>query len=161
MDTKTARIKFDPATGAFEVEGAEAFVRAMFDNMSSLLGERETKEPPPAEVARKPTESRSPKQTPHHAFAASFGEYLQDFAPENDIDRVLVAGRYAQHLAEDNAFKTAEVNRILKEQGIKVGNPSQAVKGNLDSKRVFIVKKGAYRVSTTGEEHLNTLRAKK
>ena len=70
---------------------------------------------------------------------------------------MLAAGFYVQANSTDDAFATADANRRLTEQGIKLGNPSQCVKQSLLAKRVFLVSKGRYRVSQPGRAHLRQL----
>ena len=73
-----------------------------------------------------------------------------------DVDRILVAGFFAQQKGADNGFGTGEANTLLTEQGVKVGNPSQCVKQNLLAKRVF-KHQGRYRVSQIGLDYLRQL----
>jgi hypothetical protein len=73
-----------------------------------------------------------------------------------DVDRVLVAGYFAQQNGADNGFGTGEVNALLAEQGIAVGNPSQCVKQNLLAKRIF-KHQGRYRISQIGLDYLRQL----
>ena len=71
---------------------------------------------------------------------------------------MLLAGRFAQLLSEDNSFSTKESNSLLLEQSVKVGNPSQCMTNNLKAKRVFKIG-DRYRVSRPGEEYLALLGA--
>ena len=70
---------------------------------------------------------------------------------------MLAAGYYVQQHAADDSFATADANKRLTEQGIKLGNPSQCVKQSVLSKRVFMVTRGRYRVSQHGRQHLRQL----
>ena len=72
-----------------------------------------------------------------------------------DVDRMLVAGYFAQQSGADNGFATGD-NHLPTEQGVKVGNPSQCVKQNLLAKRVF-KHQGRYRVSQIGLDYLRQL----
>jgi hypothetical protein len=62
-----------------------------------------------------------------------------------------------QQQAPDDSFTTADANKRLTEQGIKLGNPSQCVKQSVLAKRVFMVLRGRYRVSQHGRAHLRQL----
>ena len=88
----------------------------------------------------------------------SFGEFLLRLpSSATDVDKMLAAGYFVQVGSADDAFTTADANRRLTEQGIKLGNPSQCVKQSLLAKRVFLLSKGRYRVSQQGRAHLRQL----
>jgi hypothetical protein len=70
---------------------------------------------------------------------------------------MLAAGYFAQATSSDDTFATAEANKRLLEQGIKLGNPSQCVRQSLVAKRVFLVARGRFRVSQHGRVHLRQL----
>ena len=54
-------------------------------------------------------------------------------------------------------YATADANRRLVEQGIKLGNPSQCVRQSLTARRVFAVQRGRFRVSQLGRQYLRQL----
>ena len=85
-----------------------------------------------------------------------FGEALHLLGSTSGTDQILLAGRYAQDAAEDRAFSTGEANQMLIDQGVKLANPSTAMKRNLTSKRVFKIG-GRFRMSRMGEDHLASL----
>lgn len=158
---RDARVRVDPTTGELEVEGSEEFVREMIDRFRPALREpssrRKTQEP---EHKGKAEEKRKARQkTTSQGVPENFGEYLHAFELGKDQDRMLVAAHFVQLHSDDNSFKTAEANTQLTEHGIKVGNPSQAVKGNISSKYVFKVGKGKYRVARPGIDRLEELKA--
>jgi nucleoside 2-deoxyribosyltransferase len=70
-----------------------------------------------------------------------------------DVDRMLLAGYVAQSRSADQSFSVGEANAMLAEQGINIGNPSQALKQNLIARRVFRHER-RYRVSQLGLDHL-------
>ncbi|MGH6944231.1 MAG: hypothetical protein ACREH6_08440 [Geminicoccaceae bacterium] len=147
------RLRINLAQREFEVEGSETFVKSYAARFEALLDRLHRPDevadaaapPPPAQVDRGPPE------------AGTFGELLQHLPrAASDVDRILVAGSFAQSRTVDRSFSTGEANALLTEQGIKVGNPSQCVKQNLVAKRVF-KHLGRYRVSQSGAEHLRQL----
>ena len=85
-----------------------------------------------------------------------FGEALHLLASTSGTDQILLAGKFAQNAAEDHTFSTGEANQMLIDQGVKLANPSTAMKRNLTSKRVFKIG-GKFRMSKMGEEHLASL----
>lgn len=152
MQENHARVRLLMGSNEIELEGTEEFVRSMFEEIRTELSSGSHGE------GSETSDLGGESGVQHKSFPASFGEYLLGFELEKDTDRILVAARYAQHTAEDNAFTTNEVNELLVDQGVKVSNASQSVKQNVTSKRVFKLSKGKYRVSNNGESHIQELR---
>ena len=152
MNAERAKLRINLAQREFEVEGSETFVKTYAERLDQLLGR--LMEQPAA--AAKPMASARPdgEVLPD---TGTFGELLQRLPrAATDVDRMLVAGYFAQQRGADNGFATGEANTLLTEQGVKVGNPSQCVKQNLLAKRVF-KHQGRYRVSQIGLDHLRQL----
>lgn len=93
----------------------------------------------------------------------TFGEWMHSFkANLSEVDKALVTARYVQSQSETNDFKTAEVNKALKDHGIKLSNPSTFLK-QLDRKKyLFQTRKvgslSYKRVSVDGQNYLETLK---
>jgi hypothetical protein len=68
---------------------------------------------------------------------------------------MLVAGWFTQEHSEDRLFSTRQANELLKEQGIKVGNPSQTI-ANLQTAKLIFREKGKYRIARLGQERENS-----
>jgi hypothetical protein len=148
------RLRINLTQREFEVEGSEEFVRSFADRIQELLDQLDA--PPPAPAA--PAPAREPAADPGAADLGTFGEFLLRLpSSATDVDKMLAAGFYVQAGSADDAFATADANRRLTEQGIKLGNPSQCVKQSLLAKRVFLVSKGRYRVSQPGRAYLRQL----
>jgi hypothetical protein len=153
VDQRT-RLKINLTSREFEVEGGEAFVRAYAERFDELLAGMTAArpEPPGPQVAAAAEEER-PK-----ASLGNFGEFVQTLPRSaTDVDKMLAAGFFAQSRSGDNAFSTGDANTLLIDQGIKVGNPSQCVKQNLNARRVFQLQRGRYRVSQPGVDYLRQL----
>lgn len=148
----STRLRINLAQGEFEVEGSEAFVKAYAERFEALLERLNgaaAAAPPKGLLQGVPVEG--PPVPP------SFGEIVQKLPrTASDVDRILVAGHFAQLRSPDKSFSTADANALLTEQGIKVGNPSQCVRQNLVAKRVF-KHQGRYRVSQAGVDQLRQL----
>jgi hypothetical protein len=141
-----ARLRINLSAREFEVEGSEAFVGTWAERFSELLDRLDL--PPPAK------ETAAPAALPGDE---SFGELLHKLPrTATDVDRMLVAGHFAQMRRADRSFATGEASTLLTEQGIKVGNPSQCVKQNLLARRIF-KHEGRYRVAQQGLDHLRRL----
>jgi len=148
--SERARLRVNLAQSEFEVEGSEAFVRTYverFDALLDRLGRAQAVEqtadpaPPPCAPAL-PVTDRSLGELLHHLPRSA-----------TDVDRILLAGHFAQSRSADASFSTGEANSLLTEQGVKIGNPSQSVKQNLVAKRVFRHQR-RYRVSQIGIDYL-------
>jgi hypothetical protein len=151
VDERRAKLRISLAQREFEVEGSESFVAAYAERFDRLLAR--LTEPPAAAPGTQPPAGPGDGLAP----AETFGELLQRLPRSaTDVDRILVAGFFAQQKDADNGFATGEANTLLTEQGVKVGNPSQCVKQNLLAKRVF-KHQGRYRVSQIGLDYLRQL----
>ena len=152
MDAQRAKLRINLAQREFEVEGSESFVKAYAERLDQLLGwlTRQTEGTVGSPAPARP-------ESDGLATAGTFGELIQRLPrAATDVDRILVAGYFAQQRGPDNGFGTGEANALLTEQGVKVGNPSQCVKQNLLAKRVF-KHQGRYRVSQIGLDYLRQL----
>jgi hypothetical protein len=151
VDERRARLRINLAQREFEVEGSESFVKVYAERLDRLLARLSE----PAEAARGAAAARTDGDG--LAPTGTFGELLQRLPrTATDVDRILIAGYFAQQNGADNGFATGEANTLLTEQGVKVGNPSQCVKQNLLAKRVF-KHQGRYRVSQIGLDYLRQL----
>jgi hypothetical protein len=136
----------------FEVEGSEDFVQSFAERFQELLDGLDDASlalPAPLAAAAAPVVEGRGGETA--SALGSFGEFIMRL-PSNstDVDKMLAAGYFVQQQSADDAFGTADANKRLTEQGIKLGNPSQCVKQSLMAKRVFMISKGRYRVSQPG-----------
>jgi hypothetical protein len=164
LDGSKTRLRINLSQGEFEVEGSEAFVERYAERIDALFagraGTRSTEPvtalPPSAGLqpanANTANGNSAAVSAPEH-----LGEWLEHMPRSaTDVDRMLLAGYYAQVRSADQCFGTGEANALLTDQGIKVGNPSQCVKQNLVAKRVFKHHR-RYRVSQTGLDQLRQL----
>jgi hypothetical protein len=145
------RLRINLSQREFEVEGSEEFVRGFAERISELLDLFDV-----GPVVTAPVEAEAAPPSPEAL--GSFGEFLLRLpSSATDVDKMLAAGYFVQVGSADDAFTTADANRHLTEQGIKLGNPSQCVKQSLLAKRVFLLSKGRYRISQQGRAHLRQL----
>jgi hypothetical protein len=150
--SERARLRVNLAQSEFEVEGSEAFVRTYAERFDALL-DRLGRAQPDAPVA----DPARPQNAVAVSVAANLGELLHHLPRSaTDVDRILLAGHFAQSRSADASFATGEAHDLLTEQGVKIGNPSQSVKQNLVAKRVFRHQR-RYRVSQIGIDHLAQL----
>ena len=147
-----AKLRVNLAQREFEVTGSEDFVREYAERVEALL---ERLMGGAIQVAAAP----DPVSRDHEAEPlGEFGPFIQRLpSTATEVDTMLAAGFYAQAASSDDTFATAEANKRLLEQGIKLGNPSQCVRQSLVAKRVFLVARGRFRVSQHGRAHLRQL----
>jgi hypothetical protein len=153
------RLRINLSQREFEVEGSEEFVRSFADRIGVLLDLFDAEPVPMAMALPTAMAETEPPPTANGAETlGTFGEYLLRLpSSATDVDKMLAAGYFVQLGSADDAFTTADANRRLTEQGVKLGNPSQCVKQSLLAKRVFLLSKGRYRVSQQGRGHLRQL----
>ena len=153
MDQR-GRLRINLSQREFEVEGSEEFVRSFADRIGALLDLFDAEPIPEAMAEAEPP----PIAAGSAESLGTFGEFLLRLpSSATDVDKMLAAGYFVQLGSADDAFTTADANRRLTEQGVKLGNPSQCVKQSLLAKRVFLLSKGRYRVSQQGRGHLRQL----
>jgi hypothetical protein len=152
--TQEARIRVSLSAGDLEVQGSEAFVERYGDAIQDLLVRLKDHRAPQA-ATQAPRGAGSKEETT--AEKREFGEVLHALPNKvSGSDQMLVAGWYAQDASADSTFSTGDANQLLLGQGVKIANPSQSLKNSIAAKRVFKVG-SRYRVSKTGEQHLQSL----
>lgn len=158
MDQPRARLRINLTQREFEVEGSEDFVQGFAERFQELLEGFENVGAAILPAAAAVTPAAESRAADAASSLGSFGEYIMRL-PSNstDVDKMLAAGYFVQQHSADDAFGTADANKRLTEQGIKLGNPSQCVKQSLMAKRVFMISKGRYRVSQPGRAYLRQL----
>jgi hypothetical protein len=157
--TETTRVRVCVQTGELEVQGTEKFVAEYGDAIAALLDRMATTPVPVALVGNGNGKPSEPSVTASGGTMdlLSFPEALHGL-PKNATgsDQILLAGSFAARSNPEKTFATSDASALLVEQGIKLSNPSQALKNNLAGKKVFKVG-SRYRVSKTGEDHLKNL----
>jgi hypothetical protein len=155
MQAHDVRVRVNFGSREIEVEGTGQEVGAWWDRLMPIL----------ADLSQRRGESPKAADGPGGELVGSvlnvdsFGEYLHGFPSSiTAVDKMLAAAFYIQNQDGDDSFTTGQASRLLSEHGIKLGNPSQCVKMNVDKKHVF-AHKGKFRVSRSGIQHLEKLRA--
>jgi hypothetical protein len=152
MSDTHIRVRANRSTGDLEVEGPAEMVKEWWEKLWPVLSESA-----PLTVAG----TKQPRM--HGASGANlpevFGEFYHEFRSDvTDVDRILIAAAFVQSKDPDRVFTTKSANQVLLDQNIKVANASEAVRRLLNTKRAFAVSDGKFRVSSTGFEHLNSLK---
>jgi hypothetical protein len=155
-----AKVKINMNSGEFEIEGSESFVKeymSQFESLLNSLAQRPSIVAPfsPSNGSLEPMktiEAGDAKVLPD-----SFGEFFVKIPKSaTGTDQFLAAAYFVQRRNSNDCYETAEVNKILVQQGIKLANASQSNKNNLDAKRSFAVSSGKFRISQQGLDYLKS-----
>ena len=150
MNEQRMRVRANRSAGELELEGSVDNVKEWWNRLWPEIGARNDSAP---------TAVVSVGIDPGSESVALFGEFYSQFRSDiSDIDKVLVAAVFVQTKDADRCFTTKSANQLLVDQNIKVSNASESVRRLMQTKRVFVVSSGRFRVSTIGLEYLNNLR---
>jgi hypothetical protein len=160
-----ARLRVSLSTGEVEIEGTEAFV-AQYDAAIQEILQRLAEAPVAIPAARSDSAQTGeavaspavPAQSTDAAPALpEFGEALHRLPKgTSGTDQILIAGYYAASRNADRTFATGDASKLLIEQGIKLPNPSQSLKNNMDAKKVFKTGKH-FKLSREGNDRVSYL----
>lgn len=167
-----ATFRINLKTGEIEISGSEQFVEARIESIRDILDlvsestSRTVEIDDPTNIpssATQTTQTSSGSITSGYETPETFGEWMNSFRDNiTDIDKALIAAYFVQSLSDQNEFKTAEVNELLKDHGVKLSNPSRSLKLLEDKKYLFQTRKAGRisykRVSNDGQAHLETLK---
>lgn len=153
------RLRLVLAGSELEVEGDPKAVREWWDELSPQLTGGGPGFARPAVVDRNQPRMALPSgDVAGTNLPDTFGEYFHRFSPGiSDVDRMLAAALYAQAASGSRSFTTRAANELLVEQGVKLSNPSMAVRRLTATKKAFAVTPGVFRVSDGGLRHLATM----
>lgn len=156
MNDARIRIRANKSTGELEIEGPSQTVTEWWEKLWPEMHQHVIAAPSLG-GARKPLlPATSNGQMPD-----MFGEFYTEFRSDiTDVDKILVAATFVQGRDQERVFTTKAANQALLDQNIKVANASENVRRLIQTKRVFVVSNGKYRVSVGGLEHLNSLKVK-
>ena len=169
---ETARFRAAFSGVEIEIEGATDFVREQIDRLEETIaalavgradtdGSLNGDETATGNEAAD-TSQEVPSGGASNSVPASFGEWMHRFRTTlTEGDQALITARYVQYQSPTNDFKTSEVNKSLRDHGVKLSNPSRELGRLATKKLVFQVRKVGklkfFRVSVDGQQHLETL----
>lgn len=154
MAAEQVRVRISLSEGEFEIDAIKEYVEEFRNVIDSLL--KALAESGPSTSAKR---GHVRKEVDEDG-GISFPEALYKLSSSaSGAEKMLVAARFAQKASSDNTFSTAEANKMLTDQAIKLANPSQTLANMLKSKRIFKVGK-RFRLSQIGDESVDNLIAK-
>jgi hypothetical protein len=150
------RIRANRSTGELEIEGPASAVAEWWDRVWPQMDQNV------GSGGRSLTaQSRSGASAGETELPDLFGEFYNELRSDiSDVDKTLAAAVFVQKREADRCFTTKAANQVLLDQNIKVTNASECVRRLVQTKRVFIVSAGKFRVSASGFEQLEALKAK-
>lgn len=163
----TAKFRFNFKSGDIEIEGSEEFVREQIAAIGNLVelwdSAKSTRDEEEVDVGSDDDSSSGTTDAAGKGIPDTFGEYMHSFRSGlSDVDTALLAARFVQSQSSTNDFKTLEVNKTLREHGIKLQNPSRDLGRLASRKLIFQTRKVGklkfVRVSQDGLKHLETLK---
>ena len=156
MSEARIRVRANKTTGELEIEGPAQAVTEWWDKLWQEVSQQVgTVSGPQGGVARTPLLIAASNGLMPDVFGEFYTEFRSDIT---DVDKVLVAAAFIQGRDQERVFTTKAANQALLDQNIKVANASENVRRLIQTKRVFVVSDGRYRVSAGGLEHLNSLK---
>lgn len=154
MSEGRVKVRANRTTGELEVEGPAAAVAEWWEKLWPELAQT------PRVAAGPSSQRQAPLPVGNGDLPDVFGEFYTEFRSDvTDVDKVLIAGAFIQGKEADRTFNTKAANQLLLDQNIKVANASENVRRLTQTKRVFVVSDGKFRVSAAGLDHLKTLKA--
>lgn len=154
-----AKIKISLIAREIEIEGTEEFIKSQSDKIDRFLALL-VHTPMKASVIKPATneEVKVNDLLKENDDISSFGEYFHKLSKTaTDLEKILIAGHFAQTKSTDNTFTTREASSLLLEQAVKLPNASTSLKRNVRSKHLIVISKGKFRVSQEGLDYINKL----
>lgn len=147
MEDNNAKIHLKVGEIEISIEGSPDYVKEQYNQMAkdlnlhqNLQGKSNEKE---KTKARKSTKTQKTKKTESQkgtieSAKEDFGEWLKDLPKGlKNSDKILLAGYFNQMSSENSSFRVRDVNNILKNQGIKINNPSSMVNNLVKNQNIL------------------------
>ena len=163
------KIKLKLKSAEIEIEGNQEFVEKQIENLANIFElvstseNIEEEEEVLDEILEKvdSTETDS-EDTQDIVIPDNFGEWYHKFKSDiSNFDKALVAGYFVQSNSSTKDFKTSEVNKTLKDHGIKLSSATVFINQLADKKLVFQTRKVGnlhfMRVSQEGLKHFKSI----
>ena len=160
MENK-AKIRINLNLREFEIEGSEEFVNSHSSKIESIF--ELLKKAPPIEPIKTPAKQSGSDPIISNkgkigTIPDTFGEYYQMLPNKaKDLDKILIAGHFAQIANPDSNFTTNDASKLLLDQGVKLSNPAMSISANHKAKRLIKLGKGKFKVSKDGEDYIKQL----
>jgi hypothetical protein len=149
------KVRANKSAGELEIEGPVQLVTEWWEKLWPEVSQSLSASMTQTGSAR----TLSPIAGGNGALPEMFGEFYSEFRSDiTSVDKVLVAAAFIQARDQERVFTTKAANQALLDQNIKVANASESVRRLIQTKRVFVVSDGRYRVSASGLEYLGTLK---
>lgn len=138
--------------------------RKITDSVQETTGVDQKAEQPETKQAPKSTRAKTTKKASSKTLEKEgFEEWLKKLPKGlKNRDKALIAGYYNQLLSKDNVFRVRDMNNTLKENGIKITNPSSLIKNVAKSEKIIkqvsrVGRQVYYQFTKEGEKYMNDL----
>lgn len=167
MSENTSRIYLKMGDIEISIEGSPAYVSEQYNQMAKdlnlqqkLQGTQEAKPKTKKTTQSTKTQKQKPKEQTKKSTTNEWLSNLPQGIKSSDI--ILLAGYLNQLNSKDHTFRIKDVNNTLKENGIKVSNPSSLINHIVKKKKVInLVKKvkgqNFFQITKEGEKAISNL----
>ncbi|MFO7888964.1 MAG: hypothetical protein R6V04_01355 [bacterium] len=173
MSENTSRIYLKIGEIEISIEGSPDYVKEQYQQMAKdlnlqqkLQGKSKETEKPKTNKATQPTKAQkktSKQRTQESTAKKDFSELLSN-PPKGtkNNDLIILAGYLNQLNSNNNNFRIRDVNNTLKNNGIKITNPSSVINYIVKKKNVItqVKKEGRqnyYQITKEGEKYIKNL----
>ena len=168
MEQDKAKIHLKIGEIEFTIEGSPDYVTKQYNEIQKSLNLRESltvesEETRNTRPSRRTRTTTTKKKKSLQATTQDFAQWLENL-PKNlkNRDKVLVAGYFNQLRSKDHIFRVRDINNTLKNQGIKISNPSSLINNIVVSQNIVqqISREGRqkyFQLTKEGEKYIRDL----
>ena len=168
MNESNAKIHLKTGDIEFTIDGSPDYVALQYKEMEKqlhfrerLTGKSDTSQKPASTKRPRITTTKNKKslQTTTQDFSQWFENLPKDL---ENRDKLLVAGYFNQLRSKDHTFRVRDLNNTLKNEGIKITNPSSHINNLVKSQNLLkqVSREGRqkyYQLTEKGEKYINNL----
>jgi len=168
MEENNARIHLKLGEIEFTIEGSADYVSRQYKEMEEnlhlkerLTGETGTANQPTSSKRKRTTTTKKKKSL--QATTQDFTQWLDNLPKDlKNRDKALVAGYFNQLRSKEHVFRVRDINNTLKNQGIKITNPSSLINNLVKTQNILkqVSREGRqkyFQLTKEGEKHIRDL----
>ncbi|MFW5916511.1 MAG: hypothetical protein ACOCTM_03460 [Bacteroidota bacterium] len=168
MNENNAKIHLKIGDIEFTIEGSPDYVARQYKAMEKqlhlrdrLTGETDTSQKPASR--KRPRTTTTKKKKSLQTTTQDFSQWLENLPKDlKNRDKLLVAGYFNQLRSKNHTFRVRDLNNTLKNQGIKISNPSSLINNLLKTQNVLrqVSREGRqkyYQLTKEGEKYIRDL----
>jgi predicted transcriptional regulator len=158
MSENVSRIYVKVGEIEFSIEGNPEYVNEQYQQMAKDLNLQQKLQGSVQQQEKSKAEKSAPEST-----IEDFSEWVKNLPKGlKNRDKVLLAAYFNQLRSMNNVFRVRDVNKILKNQGIKITNPSSMINNLAKSQKILqqVSREGRqkyFQITKEGERHIKAL----